>query len=154
MAKFDDKGRELLDDTPVEMPVGFKRPESIHEMVRRYIRTEAFRQKMEEAGLETEEEANDFDVDEEESDVERFISRHELSAMAADELRDLTAKEEFDRMRASFKGGDKNGRNESEERVGRAGQSRETGKADGKPKSSAVAGDRKETAGTAESEGG
>lgn len=64
MAKYDAQGREIPDPTPVSVPGGFVRPLSIQEEIRRAIRGELSRQAAED-GLETFEEADDFDVDEE-----------------------------------------------------------------------------------------
>lgn len=85
-------GKEYLDDTPRSVKPGFKRPESIHEMIKKYIRSEAFNQARAAEGKETEQEANDFEIEDEE---EVMITPHELSAMAAEELRDLEGEEAF-----------------------------------------------------------
>lgn len=77
MAKYDEHGREILDPTPVAMPVGFKRPPSLDERIRAFVRTELSRQAAEE-GNETFEEADDFDVPDEE---ESPLSRYELTPM-------------------------------------------------------------------------
>lgn len=79
--KFDAQGRELPDPTPVELPLGFKRPESLNDQIRRMIRGEMSAQASA-AGNETFEEANDFDVDED--DAELHGTQYEL--MADDEL--------------------------------------------------------------------
>lgn len=69
--------RELLDPTPVEVPIGMsKRVPSLHDDMKRYIREEISRQAGD-AGFETLEEADDFDVGEEVDPV----SRYELSEM-------------------------------------------------------------------------
>lgn len=77
MAKYDEQGREILDPTPVAMPVGFKRPPTLDERIRAFVRTELSRQAAEE-GNETFEEADDFYVEEEE---ESPLSRYELTPM-------------------------------------------------------------------------
>lgn len=59
--KFDDRGRELPDDTPVAMPVGFGRPPSMREMIQRYVREE-ISQVASATGRETFEESDDFEV--------------------------------------------------------------------------------------------
>lgn len=61
MAVLDDRGHEVLDATPVAMPVGWSRPPSLQDQVRRFVRQELSRQAAE-AGMETFEEADDFDV--------------------------------------------------------------------------------------------
>lgn len=59
---FGPKGEEILDRTPMALPAGFKRPESLQDQIRRLIRSEKLQQALHDAGYETEEEANDFDV--------------------------------------------------------------------------------------------
>lgn len=54
--------REILDNTPIEVPVGFKKPMSLNERIKMLVRNEASQVAMEN-GYETFEEANDFDVD-------------------------------------------------------------------------------------------
>lgn len=55
------KGREMPDAKPMEIPVGFKRPETLAEQVQRLVRTQ-LSQEAAQSGLETFEEANDFDI--------------------------------------------------------------------------------------------
>lgn len=59
MATFDDRGREILDQTPVSLPLHYDRPEPLHLRIRRMI--------MEELHGSNEPydpaEENDFDVD-------------------------------------------------------------------------------------------
>lgn len=62
MARIDEQGREILDNTPVAMPAGFERPESIHDKIKRMIRSERLAQEAQQAGFETPEEADDFDI--------------------------------------------------------------------------------------------
>lgn len=63
MAKsFDERGREVSDPTPVEIPVNFRRPETLQEQIRRLIRTEMSVQALNE-GKETFDEADDFDIE-------------------------------------------------------------------------------------------
>lgn len=63
----DEHGREIVDDRPVEMPLGFKRPESLTEQIQRLVRGHLSRV-AEQAGFESFEEAEDFDV--EDDDIE------------------------------------------------------------------------------------
>lgn len=53
---------EILDRTPVSMPVGFHRPPTLQEQMLRIIRSEQWRAHMEASGQETFEDADDFDV--------------------------------------------------------------------------------------------
>lgn len=63
MAKLDENGHEILDATPIAIPLGMKRPESIQEMVARLVRQERFRAALGKDDYESFEEADDFDVD-------------------------------------------------------------------------------------------
>jgi len=63
MAKWNDKGEQIPDDTPVEIPVGFQKPEDLQDMIRRLVRNEAFARTQQ--GVETFQEAEDFDVGDE-----------------------------------------------------------------------------------------
>lgn len=61
-SKLDQNGHEILDPTPKSIPVGFKRPETLQEQIRRLVRTEV----SEAAGAngwDTFEEADDFEID-------------------------------------------------------------------------------------------
>lgn len=60
---LDDKGREVPDPNPLEIPVGFKRPESLAEQVRRLVRSEQLSQSVQAQGFETFEESEDFEID-------------------------------------------------------------------------------------------
>lgn len=126
-------GKEYLDDTPVAIPAGFKKPESIHEMIRRYIRSEQFASKMQAQGKETEEEANDFEVGDEE-DV--MLTRHEFAAMAGDEAMRLHTEEKVGKIRERMKGARKDGSLENQSGTASVGS------------------DGKATAGAGESESG
>lgn len=61
MSKFDEKGREILDATPVALPIGYKHPESLTSQIRRLIKNELSMSARAE-GKETFEEADDFDT--------------------------------------------------------------------------------------------
>lgn len=62
--KFNERGEEILDSTPMAVPVGFKRPPTLQEQIARAVRSEQFRAQMESLGMETFAEADDFDVGE------------------------------------------------------------------------------------------
>lgn len=59
----DNMGREIPDPKPLELPAGFKRPETLQEQIRRLVHSEHFMMEREAAGEETFDEADDFDVD-------------------------------------------------------------------------------------------
>lgn len=60
--KFDEHGRELPDPTPLALPVGFKKPETLEAQIQRLIKGKLSRQ-AEEQGFETFADAEDFDID-------------------------------------------------------------------------------------------
>lgn len=81
--RYNDAGEEIPDDRPVEVPLKFKRPLSIQEEIQRYIRIEASMAAGRD-GLETFDEANDFEV---EDDDEFPLSSAERAALLAEEYR-------------------------------------------------------------------
>ena len=56
------EGAEILDPTPVEIPIGFERPESIQSMIRRLVLDPQLREELQNQGAETFDEADDFDI--------------------------------------------------------------------------------------------
>lgn len=54
-------GGRVMDSSPVAVPVGFKKPETMEERLRRFIRME-LSEEAERQGLETFEESQDFDI--------------------------------------------------------------------------------------------
>lgn len=74
--KYNERGEELPDDTPIELPVRFKRPPSLQEQIKAMVRTE-YSRVAEENGFESFEESDDFEVD----DDNEIRSVHELSPM-------------------------------------------------------------------------
>lgn len=71
----DKDGREINDPTPVQAPVYWRAPPTIQQQIQRYVRTELSRQAAE-AGVETFEEADNFDT----GDDEELKSPYELDA--------------------------------------------------------------------------
>lgn len=61
--RLDEHGREIPDPTPMEVPLGFKRPETLAEQVQRLVRT-SMSAHAAMHGMETFEEAEDLEVDE------------------------------------------------------------------------------------------
>lgn len=61
MAKLNERGHEILDPNPVEIPVGFHQPPTLEARMRALIRTE-MSQLAAQKGEETFEEADDFDI--------------------------------------------------------------------------------------------
>lgn len=73
-ARLDQNGGETLDDKPMAIPAGFRRPETLQEQVARLVRHERFQAELDANDIETFDEANDFDM--EEDDI--VFSKHEL----------------------------------------------------------------------------
>lgn len=65
--EFTPDGREIPDPTPVEIPAGYKRPESLVDMIKRLVRNDVS-QFARDHGAESFEEANNFGEDEDEDD--------------------------------------------------------------------------------------
>lgn len=61
-ARLSPRGREVCNPMPVEMPVKMRKPEGLHEQIKRILRIELSRQ-VSDQGAESFEEANDFNVD-------------------------------------------------------------------------------------------
>lgn len=63
--KLDEYGREVLDPTPLDIPIGFERPLTLEQQIQRLMRIEYQKvaQLRDMEGYETPEEADDFDVD-------------------------------------------------------------------------------------------
>lgn len=64
LTQYDALHREIPDNTPVEMPVGYEQPESLESMIRRMISNNEYLNHFK--GAESIEEADDFDVMEDE----------------------------------------------------------------------------------------
>lgn len=64
----DEKGREIPDPTPVAIPAGFKKPETMAELVRSLTRSTALELLAAEQDIDTFEEAEDFDIDDDSFD--------------------------------------------------------------------------------------
>lgn len=87
MAKYDKEGRvEIPDPTPVEIPLGYEAPETLEQMIARLVVANDFRKSQEQQGMESFEEADDFDVEEDE-----FHSEHEMTPMQEEYLGERSA---------------------------------------------------------------
>ncbi len=75
---------EVLDSTPVEMPIGFNQPESLADQMRRFIRDEVSQQRDDDKG--SFEEEDDF------SDDDEILTNYELTDMQ--EVEEIIADEE------------------------------------------------------------
>lgn len=58
---YDEQGREVPDPTPIEVDVGLRRPIPLGERIRQLVRDENLRRELDEKGVETFEEADDFE---------------------------------------------------------------------------------------------
>lgn len=58
---YDENGEELVDNTPIEPPIGFVEQPPLHELIRQMVRNEQIRQAIN-SEAESFEEADDFDV--------------------------------------------------------------------------------------------
>lgn len=73
------RGAEILDTTPVEVPLNYRRPETLEEKMRRVVHG-ALSEQAAAQGKETFEESNDFDVGPEDGEPDLF-SPHQLTDM-------------------------------------------------------------------------
>lgn len=67
------KGREVLSDKPMALPLGFKRPETLDEQIQRMVRTRVSAMAADQ-GFDTWEDANDFDIDDDTDPLERHFT--------------------------------------------------------------------------------
>jgi len=81
MAQFDSMGRQIPDPTPVEVPVQFRRPPSIQDEIKRFVRME-LSARAQANQLETFEEADDFNVEDDDVDLDFDGSKYEVVEMA------------------------------------------------------------------------
>lgn len=89
MATLDEKGHEILDDTPVAIPVKFMRAQTLTDQVRALISVHAS-QRAADDGFETFEEANDFDIPDEydPASIHEEVVAMELEEFIKDVARD------------------------------------------------------------------
>lgn len=80
MATYNERNEEVLDTTPVEMPIGYERPESLASMIARMINSTELQRAAQKQGLETFEESDDFDMD----DDGEMVSPYQLTDMQED----------------------------------------------------------------------
>lgn len=76
--QHDEFGREVANQDRLALPAGWDRPLSLAEQIKRMVRTELSRQAVD-GGMESFEEADDFDIPDEEGD---FVSPYEVVEMA------------------------------------------------------------------------
>lgn len=69
-----ERGWEIPDPTPVEVPLHWKRPPTLQDTIRQFIRTE-MSQQAQDQGAESFEEADDFEMDEEPDPLSAYEMR-------------------------------------------------------------------------------
>lgn len=100
MAKYNEKGQEIPDPTPVSIPLGYGHPESLESIIARMVGVQISKQAAA-RGFETFEEADDFDVNDEEVDP---LSSHEMTSMEEEVPRDRFGKANVKKQAASSDG--------------------------------------------------
>lgn len=85
--RYNERGEEMPDPTPIALPVGFQRPPTIDELYARLVHDPAVQRELSDAGFETEEEANDFDVPDEMPDPTSPFQQEDSVITEADEIR-------------------------------------------------------------------
>lgn len=109
---LDSRGWEVPDPHPMEVPAGFKRPESLESMMRRFIRNEVSQQASA-RGHETFEEAMDFNVDDE--DGLGGETPWEVAADQAAEVEEMREREYIAAQLAKLKPSSQGGVNDAPE---------------------------------------
>lgn len=56
------KGEEILSSTPLAVPLGFKKPQSISDKIAEFVYNQRLQEKLDAAGVETFEDAEDFEI--------------------------------------------------------------------------------------------
>lgn len=64
VSTYNGKGEEIPDPKPVALPVGFTRPLPLADRIRRLVQNELVQRELSDAGVESFDEADDFDVPE------------------------------------------------------------------------------------------
>lgn len=77
---------EMLDPTPIELPIGLKRPETLQETMARMLRQHFLIQKQNE-GFESPEEADDFEIEDDGTPWSPYEDRADEEAKAIDLLK-------------------------------------------------------------------
>lgn len=78
ISTLDENRSELLDGTPVAPPIGYVKQPTMHEIMRQFVASEMLRKEAEANGFDNAEEADDFDVGDD--DEIRRHTQYELDA--------------------------------------------------------------------------
>lgn len=62
---LDEQGREIPDPRPLEVPIGYKKPETLADQIRRLIRSQQLADLANSQDMDTFEESEDFEIDDE-----------------------------------------------------------------------------------------
>lgn len=92
MITYTKDGGEVLDATPVALPVGFRPPKTIQETIQALIRNEEFRKALDKLEMDTFEEADDFETEESDEDA---ATRHSPYEMDFDPMGTITRNHEI-----------------------------------------------------------
>lgn len=65
-SRLDAEGNETISTKKVEIPLGYKKPETLAQMIARFVHSDRIQRELAEAGVETFEESQDFGPDDEE----------------------------------------------------------------------------------------
>lgn len=125
--RLDVKGHEVLDSTPLAMPTGFKRPPTIQEMIHTYVRSASLQAEM--SGMETFEEADDFDCSEDGDDGDPstpYERDFDLSLVSASRHGVVQEPQADPKMMAKFKAWLASGKAKKDADVGSSGESQLT----------------------------
>lgn len=79
MATLDEFGREILDQTPVSLPLHYNKPEPIHQRVRRLVLEALAAQTGDD--VETLEDANDFEIPDDPSSFDTSYTEPDLESV-------------------------------------------------------------------------
>lgn len=99
-ATLDERGHEVVSNVPMQPPLGYKKEPSVTDRIREMVRSEMLRKEAAAAGLETMEEADDFDIADDPVDPSTpFEENFDPPAPPAEKL---TAEEWEERERARY----------------------------------------------------
>lgn len=85
-AVYNEKGEQIPDNTPVELPLGYEHPEDLQSIIRRMVTDAVIVAAQEADGVDTEEEADDFDVMDEEGVAP---SNYEYTEMQEEQVKQI-----------------------------------------------------------------
>lgn len=81
--KFNEAGEELMDPTPIALPVGHRRPLTLQETLAMFIRSPGFRDQVTGEEFESFEESEDFDMDDDVDPSAPYEKDFDLASVAS-----------------------------------------------------------------------